>query len=169
LFRVNDNNFYTHTDLNYALNHLKYKLEMIEDGEDNAMIYSNLKSARSTFKPFVDYLFNFKNQGVKEVKKYLNALWGMMAKTNTIDVKANDIFENKEIFSMMPNYNDLREDENMENHIAKVYTRSKYYEFAYARISHFILASGRLKISNIIRPNVENVVQIHTDYTQSTY
>jgi len=68
LFRVNDNNFYTHTDLNYVLNHLKYKLEMIEDGEDNAMIYSNLKSARSTFKPFVDYLFNFKNQGVKEVK-----------------------------------------------------------------------------------------------------
>jgi hypothetical protein len=51
----------------------------------------------------------------------------------------------------------------MSHHVATVYKKSNYYELPYARIGHFILASGRLKISNIIRVNLENCVFCHTD------
>jgi hypothetical protein len=40
MIRQNGNDWYTHTDLNYAMNELKYKLEIVEDGEDNAMQYT---------------------------------------------------------------------------------------------------------------------------------
>jgi hypothetical protein len=113
MMRENGSNWYTHTDLNYAMNELKYNLEIIEDGEDNAMQYTKLRSIRDLFKPFVDYLFEFKNKGIKEVKKYLNALWGAFSQKNTMDVCAKKIYAGKELFSMMPNFNDIIEDHDM--------------------------------------------------------
>lgn len=163
LIRQNGNDWYTHTDLNYAMNELKYKLEIVEDGEDNAMQYTKLRSIRDVFKPFVDYLFELKQKGIKEVKKYINALWGALSQKNTLDVCFDKIHGNNEIFSSMPNYNDLREDDDPTHHEATIYKKSSYYELPYARIGHFIIASGRLKISNIIRVNLDNVVRVHTD------
>lgn len=164
LFRKNSNNWYSHTDLNYAKNKLKCKLELIIDGEDNAMIYNKLKSIKTVFEPFVNYLFEFKNKGIKQVKKYLNALWGALCQKNTLDISAtSEIHDDKMIFSIKPNFKDLKEDHDMNNHTLTVYSKNNYYELDYARISHFILASGRLKISNIILPNLENCVRCHTD------
>ena len=80
-----------------------------------------------------------------------------------MDVCANKIYAGKELFSMMPNFNDIREDYDMSHFIATVFTKSNYYELPYARVGHFILASGRLKMSNIIRVNLENCVRVHTD------
>ena len=62
LFRNNSQNWYTHTDLNYAMITLKCRIEMIEDGEENAMIYSKFRLIRPIFQPFVDYLFGFKKK-----------------------------------------------------------------------------------------------------------
>lgn len=70
LFRVNNEDRYTHTDLNYARNELKYILELIEDDECNAMLYKDkLESIKRVFAPFVNYLFEFKSQRVKLVKE----------------------------------------------------------------------------------------------------
>jgi hypothetical protein len=164
LFRENFNNWYSHTDLNYAKMKLKCKLELINDGEDNAMIYNKLKSIRTIFEPFINYLFEFKNKGIKQVKKYLNALWGALCQKNTLDIPAvSEIHDDKMLFSIRPNFRDLKEDHNMNNHTITVYSKNNYYELDYARIGHFILASGRLKISNIILPNLDKCVRCHTD------
>lgn len=164
VFRNNDSNWYTHTDLNYAMNVLKYKLELIQDGESNAMIYNtNLKSIRCIFKPFIDFLFEHKKNGVKEVKKYINALWGALCQKNEITVKADEIFDDKVLHMIKPNFKELKEDNDMSHHIAIVYTKEKRYETNFARIEPFIVASGRLKISNIILPNIDNIVRCHTD------
>jgi len=164
VFRVNNENWYTHTDLNYARNELKYRIELVVDGECNAMLYKdNLQSIKTVFAPFVNYLFGFKKEGVKLIKKYLTSLWGKLCEKNTMEVPANDIHDDKTIFSMMPNFNDIKKDNNMENHIAKVFNQKQYFELSYARFAPFILASGRLKISNIILKNLDTCVKVHTD------
>ena len=78
VIKPNSNHWYTHTDLNYAKNTLKYNIELIEDGTCNAMIYNKIKHIQPIFKPFIDYLFKFKKDGVIEIKKYINALWGAL-------------------------------------------------------------------------------------------
>ena len=79
LFKTNKNNWYTHTDLNYAKNHLHCILELIENEKPNALIYNNLKVAKTMFEPFINYyLFEFKTNGVKEIKNYMNALAGVL-------------------------------------------------------------------------------------------
>ena len=38
-----------------------------------------------------------------------------------------------------------------------------YYENDFARIKPFMLSYGRAKIANIILPNIDKVVRVHTD------
>lgn len=91
IFRPNDEHYYTHIDLNFAKT-LNYEMEIIEDGEPNFLSYENcLINGYKLFKPFVDYLFKFKNTGYKTIKVYINRLWGALCKKNLIPVTDNHI------------------------------------------------------------------------------
>ena len=43
------------------------------------------KVAKTMFEPFINYLFEFKKNGVKEIKKYMNALAGVLCQKNELD------------------------------------------------------------------------------------
>lgn len=58
VFRNNSNNWYTHSDLNFAKSKLKATITLIEDCEPNGLLYDNSKliSGHKLFGPFVEYL-----------------------------------------------------------------------------------------------------------------
>jgi hypothetical protein len=163
LFRKNKNNWYDHISLTYAKTILKYECNIIEDNDDNILNYGKFQKMHYLFKPFVDYLYQFKEQGVKEVKKYLNALWGALGEKEILTVKSDEIYEDKNVFTMMPNIKGKSKNINAGSHLSNVYKKEKYYLLPYARIAPFILALGRRKISNIILKNLDTCLRCHTD------
>lgn len=160
LFRTNTNrdHWYTHTDLNYAKNKLGYKLKIIQDGSDNAMIYTKLRLASKIFGPVIDYLFQFKKLGIKEIKKYITALWGALCQTNKLTTETKIVRSNQRVYSIQP-----INAEGTRFTTTLIQTDKPLFETNYARMKPFITAAGRLKISNMIRPNLENCVRCHTD------
>ena len=157
VFRENSENWYTHTDLNFVKLKLKLKITLIEDGEPNALLYDSTKliTASKLFGPFINYLFKFKQDGHKEVKKYLNCLWGALCKINTMKVISDKIHETQQILTLTPTDNGKL--------VFEFVKKEKYYESDFARIKPFMLSYGRTKIANIILPNIDKVVRVHTD------
>lgn len=164
LARENCLNWYTHIELNYMKHYLHYELELVEDGETNAMIYTNLTQASTIFEPFVTYLFKYKKQGIKQIKKYLNILWGALCKKNDIEVKCEEVFEDSVITMLKPKFKERKMmTNNFQDTICTVHKKEKKFETNYGRIQSFLVAYGRIKISRIILPNVENLIRTHTD------
>jgi len=154
-------NWYTHTDLNYAKNILHYKLELIEDNEVNALLYTELRQCKTLFEPFIDYLFEFKQKGITEIKKYINCLLGALCEKDIITMKTKTIRENQELVMLKPNFK--KKSGNVCNVTCSIAKKGFLYKTNYVRIEPFLVASGRLIISNIIRVNLDSVVRVHTD------
>jgi hypothetical protein len=68
IFVHNCENWYTHTDLNFAQQQ-GYKIKLVEDDEPNALLFAPkaLMTGRELFAPFVKFLFKLKKQGHKEI------------------------------------------------------------------------------------------------------
>ena len=138
---------------------------MIEDGKPNGLLYKKFVNGAKLFRPFYDYMFPFKKDGHKCVKKYLKSLPGALSQTDktTINTSQNNvIYEDKEIMSMRPMGNNL---DDMFSDVAKmdVYKKNKLFESDWARIKPFLVSKGRYMISKIIEKNLDKVVQCHTD------
>jgi hypothetical protein len=159
IFSNNPNNWYTHTDLNFAKK-LKYKLELIEDDQPNCLFYSKdkQKNGREIFGKFVNYLFELKQQGHKDIKAYLNALWGALTQTNK-SYRHDEVYANKEVLTLMP----MGDDINFDGLKIGVVNKDNFYETDFARIKPFLLSYGRCKTANIIMNNLDNIVRVHTD------
>jgi hypothetical protein len=157
VFKVNNENWYTHTDLNYAKTKLKLEMKLIEDDKPNALLYDNTKlmTGKKLFGPFVDYLFNLKKAGHKEIKQILNSLWGVLVQTNVLSMKTDNIRAGKEILTITPSNDGTLTFETV--------IKNKFYDLDFARIKPFLLSYGRFKISNIILTNIDKVVRCHTD------
>ncbi len=157
VFRHNEKHWYTHTDLNYAKDKLNAKLTLIEDNETNCLLYSadKLITGNKLFGKFVNFLFPLKRQGFKEVKKYLNCLWGTLCQINTMTISDNKIYGDKNIVSITPGKNG--------KHRVETVKMDKYYELPYARIKPFLFSYGRHIIAKIIYKNLDNVLRCHTD------
>jgi hypothetical protein len=106
-FKENKKNWYTHTDLNYAKTKLKLKISLIEDEEPNALLYDNKKlmTGNKLFGPFINYLFEFKKAGHKEIKKYISSLWGTLSQFDIMTLKTDVIREGKVILTITPDNN----------------------------------------------------------------
>jgi hypothetical protein len=161
LFKTERNNWYTHIDLNRALE-LKYSIELVEDGKPNALLYTKFINGAKLFRPYMDYLFPFKKAGHKFVKKYINSLAGSLCQTNIMKLPSDTIYENKKLVSQRPMGNDLNAMFSGK-HLVEITSEEKYYENNFARIKPFLVAKGRSVISKIIEQNLENVVHCHTD------
>lgn len=156
----NYDHWYTHTDLNFANDHLKYKMRIIQDGKPNALLYdpSSLVSGRDLFGPLVKYLFKYKKEGVKEVKIFLNTLWGALCQTNKWKSEiTNDTKEYKQ------GNNFLTYTIKNGKVIADCVNVSNFYDTNFARIKPFLLSFGRIKTAKVILKNIDNVVRINTD------
>ena len=156
VFRESAERWYSHIELNYVRIKLKWDITLVDDGEPNFLHYdsSKLVSGKQLFGEFVDYLFKLKKEH-KCAKKYLNTLWGKLTQTNTIKMKTENIYEGREVMSILPT------DEG--ELIFETVIKQKFYETNFARIKPFLLSYGRVKICNIILTNLDEVVRVHTD------
>jgi hypothetical protein len=161
LFKTEKSNWYTHIDLNRAME-LKYVIVLIEDGEPNALLYSKFINGAKLFRPYMDYLFAFKKDGHKCVKKYINNLAGSLCETNVMELHTETVNANKEIISQRPMGNDLNA-MFAGKFVVEVVTKEKHYVNDFARIKPFLVAKARGVISKIIEKNLDNVVHCHTD------
>jgi hypothetical protein len=163
LFSQNSNNWYTHICLTRA-KELQLKMELIQDDKPNFLHFSKLVNGAKLFRPFVDYLFNFKNEGYSCIKKYLNSLWGMLSKMNYFDVvtKEDDgIRLDRELTTLTPASNDLVH--NHKRFKARIFKQQKAYDNDYARIKPFLAARCRYQISKIVEQNLNNVIRCFID------
>ena len=158
----NNDNYYTHIDINRALE-LKYDVELIIDDKPNALLYEGkLINGAKLFKEFIDYLFEFKNAKFSCVKKYINCLWGVLCQTDKFTVntkKSPMIKEGKTVLTMLP----IGNGEDIDGFMMDVCDRKHLYENDYARIKPFITAKARYNISKVIEKNIDNLVYSHTD------
>jgi len=164
LFKLNSDNHYTHIDLKHARK-LNLKITLIIDDNDNHLYYSRdkLKTGSETFKKFVDLLYPLRkfDDTKTRAKSLLRCLWGALSQFNGITLTSdmNDdmdtINTNKEILSI--------------NVISSskiqfvVVPKNKPYETNWARMQPFLLAQGRVKISDFIFPHVDHIYRCHTD------
>jgi hypothetical protein len=162
LFRFNRSNYYTHFDISNA-KQLGFKVEMIDDGQPNALIYSrgSMVMGNQYFKATVDYLFELKNK-CPYAKRILSAIWGSMVERNTkytwVHESDDDIIipDDQNIIGL-EKYGDVNRVVTMP--FNKMFVRDS------ARLGPFLTSYVRHKMSQTIINNfeLENVVRIHTD------
>lgn len=159
-FRVNPENYYTHTDLQYAKDQ-KMKIEIIEV-EKNFLYYSSdkLMNGNKLFKEFVSTFYPIRKEATC-AKIILNILWGSLIE-KTYELKEYDLSEECSI----PEKAIIKEMYNSNNGTMIVrYTMpgQSLYKHEYGRIGTFLLAYGRKQILKTIEPFIDDVVYIHTD------
>ena len=149
IFNHNSSKWYTHTDLNFANKDLGYKINLVVSDEPNALLFDSkaLMTGRELFGPFVKFL-------LKEIKEYLNALWGALTQTNVMTV-SDVVHAGKEVLTITPTNNGKLTVETV--------VKDKYYETNFARLKPFLLSYGRVMIAKIINKNIDDVVRCHTD------
>lgn len=166
LFRTSQSHWYTHICLTRAILELKYDFEVIDDGEPNWLTFTKYINGAKLFGPFIDYLFPFKKDGHKYVKKYINVLAGALCKTNIISVNVGDtnriIYEDRSIMTQMPLGRNL-DDMYSTKTCIDIVRSDKLYENDFARMKPFLVARGRYLISKIIEKNLDICVHVHTD------
>jgi hypothetical protein len=168
LFKFSKKNTYTHIDINFAKQH-KLKIELIDNGEPNALIYSKDKliQGNTLFGPYMKYLFDLKVKDVYGAKVLTQCLWGALSQKSEIKLVINndnenctEIYEGKEIIELRP----LNEFKTM----IKVIDKKNTYETEYARIKPFLLSKGRKKLIDMVLPFMDKVKFIHTDSAITT-
>ena len=165
-FRYSRDNKYTHIDLTLA-RQLKLPIEIIQDGEHNAMLYSGKKvSGTKLFKGFVDKLFAVQECGLSDsarkiVKVLRNSLWGALAQRNKTISKKN--IEDK--VNVPTNNTILNINENKDNSVNFVVSCDNEKKFItnYARIAPFLTAMARRAIYRYAEPHKDYIVRVHTD------
>lgn len=157
LMNENPDNWYTHTDMNRALE-LKYKIEIIENGCENALLYDTFINGSKLFGPVIRGLYKHKHNGFKIVKKPINTFWGALCQTNEMTLVLSDDEEISDkwfINKMTPSRNGKTKFELVDS--------NKPYETSFARIKPFIMAKSRYMISKVIEKNLDNILYCHTD------
>lgn len=160
LFTVNEQNWYTHIDLNRA-KALGYEMELIEDGEYNHLCYrgkGKLINGAKLFRPFVDYLFGLRQIGYEEVKQIMSALWGALCQYNEMTVrlsKDDEIFDPHSITTMTKCKNGDR--------IITTVKADRRFDYDFARMKPFLLAKCRTVVSQLVELNLDSVKRIYID------
>lgn len=156
LFKLNNENLYTHFDLQLATV-LNLTIEMIIDAEANVLYYPERVSGLNCFKSVVNELYELKKQSPL-AKAIINSLWGSLCERNKITKTSetiNGLDTNKvKILSITPMHG---------KEMVKYAPRTQLYKTHYARIGCFLTAYARLKLARAIIPYQANIVRAHTD------
>jgi hypothetical protein len=160
-FRFNPENKYTHYCVNRA-KELGLKIEMIEDGDANVMLYSRDKliTGRELFGKVVNKLFEYKQQDAI-FKEIISKMWGPWTelKQSKHYISYSDEFSygnDEELFRITPNDTD-------DTNIIKTVRKNNMFKYNLGRIKPFLLSAGRCKLSKIVYPFRNDIVKIHTD------
>ena len=165
LFRFNKRNYYTHTDLTRA-RELNFKITIIEDDGVNALQYerSDLIRSEKVFSAYVNMLFPLKQKyNYKIIKTFLNMIWGLFSEKNTREtVIKTDSQLNQNNDEEILHICQSGEPEG-KNHRVTFVNRQKIFKNNLARMSPFLTAFARLKLSRVMEPFESQIKRIHTD------
>ena len=163
LMRFNPLHYYTHIDISRA-RELGYDITLIEDDEPNFLYYSRDRTinASQAFRPFVDYVYKLKEDGVLGSKQIINCLWGVLCESMRMTIfhtEGSETFidEHKPLISIKP-YN--KSEANYEIRLQAV---NKTFKSDWARLKPFLLSKGRSIISKAIEPYKDHIKRSHTD------
>ena len=92
----------------------------------------------------------------------MNCLWGALGESNLKTIPYN-IFEKDDLHGNNQVVEMFATNEEGTEGFQKVVDPDKYFEYDLARIKPFLLAKGRKKISETIKPYVNNLLYAHTD------
>jgi hypothetical protein len=161
LFRFNEDNYYTHTDLELAKK-LHFDIELIEDDQANFLYYSydKLISGKELFSKFVEILYPLR-KNAKSAKDVLNVLWGSLGEINDVTKKVD-----LSIGHNIPK--GARIDEICacdDDHVIVKYTEldKPVFKNDFGRIVTFLLAYGRRDIITVCEPFINDIVYCRTD------
>lgn len=160
LIRYNQYNYYTYTDIKIARD-LGLNVELIQDGNINALIYTEKMPFSVLFGDLVKMLYDLKLKGVNMAKSLLSRIWGTLTEKNKhyLTTERYDIdITNKDIEKLTKNQNGYYD-------LCYSYKGAKKYRFPeYARFKPFILGQARYKLLNrAIKYGLDDIVRIHTD------
>ena len=168
LFRINDRNYYTGNEINYA-KELGLDVELIEDDEPNLLHYprKNCKTGQQVFREFVNLIYPLREKPeIKHrCKSFLRSLWGALCHENTQNIVYEqdedvEIYDSKEILADKPHGETTR--------IMTLLVKNRPYTSNFARMKPFLLAKARIRISRQIAPHVAHVHRCHTDSMDSS-
>lgn len=157
LFKFKPSNIYTHFDIKVARD-IGLNIELLPC-QPNAPLFPTRVPAASIFKPFVDYIFDLRQQTqCPRAKRILNCLWGgLSAKRSTvIDMNEEKVLDlDGRIITHIEPYRDsvLVTAERVEHR----------FKTSYARLFPFITSYGRYQMYNYLKPVTDNIFRIHTD------
>jgi hypothetical protein len=163
-FKMNKKNFYTHYDLTLC-KELDIKVEIIEDGQSNCIIYEKDKiNGNKMFEAYAKYMYDLKKRGLP-VKPFISSLWGYLTQ--------------KRKFYMMEEKDkpiEINEPSVVMDCIYEVDGKAKVkltdfntlFTTKYARIGPFLTAYARLTIARIAKQHITSIVKINTDSVTST-
>lgn len=180
IFMFSRHNYYTHYSINFAYKfreEFNIKLELVVDGNYNALIYDDEKLANGSdvFGYWFKFLSGLKSKYPKNklVKRLMSSLWGSLTAFNRKcyeDIEDLDISEFDD--DDKTEYKLLEEKRYLDNSKDYGY-RSVYfcipseqpYREELARLKPFLVSFCRAYVGKMIMKEnlLENVVRIHTD------
>ena len=164
-FRFSGKDYYTHHDLTRA-KELKFKIEIIEDGNVNILQYNkeDLIYGNKVFSKYINYFYDLKKKNStpksKIVKLILNKLWGILCQkymnikttTNGCGLDASKY----KIISIRPSVKTGCQENKYTDNI-------QVYKTNYGRLGCFLTAFCRLRLSRLAFDNMDTIKKIHTD------
>jgi hypothetical protein len=168
LFRFNQKNFYTHSDIKTA-NLLGLEIVLIQDGKYNAIEWKDNERYKGS-DIFTQYIndFYFLKEKYKDnplPKRVLNSLWGLLSQKE----KKNYYADGKEKLDI-PDEDEIDDITPLPNNRTKITTtnKNKIFTSDWGRLGCFLTAFCRNKIAEFAYENREYIVRIHTDSLVST-
>lgn len=163
LMTISETNWYSSVDLKRA-DELGYSIELIQDGEFNALIYNKRITGKHLFGKYINDMYIHKNTinpltGKKNpiFKSVLNNLHGLLAQRDKKYYTNDETSEPFETFD--PRYCEIYERDG--DMIVK--TKSNVFMRPHARLLTFITAFARTKISKLVEPIKDSTFRIQTD------
>lgn len=163
LMTISETDWYSSVDMKRA-DELGYTIELIQDGEFNALQYNKRITGKNLFGAYVNDMYIHKNTinpltGKKNpiFKSVLNNLHGLLAQRDKRYYTNDDTSEPFETFD--PRYTEIYERDG--NVVVK--TKSNAFMRPHARLLTFITAFARTKISKLVEPIKDDVYRIQTD------
>lgn len=165
LFRFNQSNYYTSNALKHA-KFLKLEIELIVDGDFNALLYPKdlCMCSSEIFKDFVDYMYPLKQKSIPYAKDILNRLWGALVESNDrrIIINKNDPklieYEKRDISIVS-----IKPSRNKDEVIVDICDNDNFYKSGFARMKPFLLDKAKYWMATLVFDYKDNLKRFHTD------
>ena len=174
IFRFNDNSIYTHYDVEFAMSIAQknkdkdISISLIDD-EYNCYLYDDEDIVRGSkiFYPWLKVMKQLKKEMPKNdlIKMLSSFIWGHLCQCNVINVTEDDLLEGDYDFSTDDDCKyQIIDVINKKNYkLFKLIDHDKQYYKTNLRLKSFLTSYGRVKITNIAIPYMNDVLRICTD------